>query len=468
MDYVTNVLVAAHDFAPQHVIQLNFHVGGACIVPTLNYCILRSIFSKTTTSHHDSAPSTLFRRHRHSSAAEMSFFKAPTWAKSQSKNDDDEEEQTERDLFSHSKNFMAIQRDRLEQEKRRKERSKQKEREREQNRKEKLAKKESKAAIKRESPGADSSAEPVKKRRITSEESVKLLKSVGVRPINIDSDDEDEQIRYDVAEILPTRRSPRTRHTRDALGHERARSNLSNISKTGGGLDTASKAEIAKVAMEQPAEPEEDEDSDEEIAALQRIAREKHQRRKQLEEAQKALLPSAVGSDANPGLPTTPPPDPVISLFITSEIPNTKPLLVRRKLTQDLGEPRRAWCKKSGFTDEFSDKVFFTWCGRRMYDVTTCQRLGLEVDAAGNIVRADERDEDGAAQVHVIATTQELLDQEKAEQVRQAKLDSAVYEPDEQATADEEEDTARKEVKIIVKAKDADAVPVKVFSVSES
>ena len=398
----------------------------------------------------------------------MSFFKAPSWAKPQLK-DDGDDEQTESDMFSHSKNFMAIQQDRLEQQKRKKERSKQKEAEREQKRKEQLVKKESKAGIKRESPSADSGTEPAKKRRITSEESAKLLRLAGVGPITIDSDDEDEQIQYDEEDAVPVRRSPRTQRTRDALASGKGQSRLGGTAAMGEDSETESEVEITKATTIQPPEPEEDEDSDEEVAALARSARERHRLKKQQEEAQKSSTPGAAGSDgdAYSGLPTPPPPDPVISLLITSDIPNTDTLLVKRKLRQDLGTARRAWCQKWKLSDELSEKVFFTWCGMRMYDVTTCQRLGLEVDDSGNVVRADERDADGAAQVHVIATTQELLDQEKAEKAKQTRLDNAQYEPEEEA-APAEEEAPRKEVKIIVKAKDKPQVLVKVFEVSKS
>lgn len=400
----------------------------------------------------------------------MSFFKAPSWAKPQLK-DDGDDEQTESDMFSHSKNFMAVQQDRLEQEKRKKERSKQKDVEREQKRKEQLVEKESKAGTKRASPGAHLSIEPAKKRRINSEESAKLLRSVGVKPIAIDSDDEDEQIQYDDLEAVPVRRSPRTQCTRDVLADGRSKSNLSGTARAGQDSETEDEVRITKATTIISPEPEEDEDedSDEEVAAIARSARERHRLRKQQEEAQKSSTPGAVGSDGDvySGLPTPPPPDPVITLLITSDIPNTNTLMVKRKLRQDLGTARRAWCHKWGLSDELSEKVFFTWCGMRMYDVTTCQRLGLEVDDHGNVVRADERDDDGAAQVHVVATTQEILDQEKAEKAKQARLESAQYEPEEEA-APTEQDVPRKEVKIIIKAKDAAPVLVKVFSVSKS
>ncbi|KAM3414663.1 hypothetical protein BST61_g9821 [Cercospora zeina] len=401
----------------------------------------------------------------------MSFFNAPAWAKPQTRPDSDDEDD-ERDLFSHSKNFMAIQRDRLEQEKVKKERAKRKEEEKAQRRKDKAAKADSKSGIKRESLlERGSKGEPVKKRRINSEESAKLLASVGIKPVTIDSDTEDEKIAYEAEESLPVRRSPRNKRIKDALKERRGRSALGSSSRAGQDSETESEVEIAKATSKAApvAEEEEEEDSDPEIAALQRKARKNHRLRKQQEELRSAT-PGAGNPEADDTsrLPTPPPPDPIISLFVTTDIPDAVELLVKRKMSQDLGTVRRAWCGKQGFSEEFSDKVFFTWNGLRMYDFTTCKRLGLEIDSAGNVVRGDQQDDDGAAKVHVVATTQELFDQQKAERARQAKAGSAQYKPEVEAESPaEEEQQQRKEVKLIVRAKDQRPVQVQVFSTTK-
>ncbi|KAF2212912.1 hypothetical protein CERZMDRAFT_106072 [Cercospora zeae-maydis SCOH1-5] len=401
----------------------------------------------------------------------MSFFKVPSWAKTQSKLDSDDEED-ERDLFSHSKNFMAIQRDRLEQERRQKERAKQREEDKAQRRKDKAAKRESKNGIKRESLERDSKGEPIKKRRINSEESARLLASVGIKPVTIDSDSEDEQIAHDTKKSLPVRESPRNQRTKDVSRERRGRSALGSSSKAGEDSETESEVEITKATTKTAvvAEEEEEEDSDPEIAALQRKARENHRLKRQQKELRSAAAGAANSEVDNPsGIPTPPPPDPIISLFISTDIPGAVELLVKRKMSQDLGTVRRAWCGKQGFSEEFSDKVFFTWNGLRMYDFTTCKRLGLEVDSAGNVVRSDQRDDDGAAQVHVVATTQELLDQQKVARARQAKVESAQYEPEVEAESpvEEEQQKKKKEVKLIVRAKDQRPVHVQVFSTTK-
>lgn len=71
--------------------------------------------------------------------------------------------------------------------------------------------------------------------------------------------------------------------------------------------------------------------------------------------------------------------DVVVQILITSEIENTKPLIVHRKASQSLREVRLAWCKRQGITEELQSSVFLTWKGRRLFDVTTCKSLGVNV-----------------------------------------------------------------------------------------
>ncbi|CAL5867746.1 uncharacterized protein PFLUO_LOCUS1965 [Penicillium psychrofluorescens] len=73
-------------------------------------------------------------------------------------------------------------------------------------------------------------------------------------------------------------------------------------------------------------------------------------------------------------------PEPNVQILISSDIINTKPLLVHRKMSQGLREVRLAWCKRQSFTDDMQSSVYLTWKGRRLFDVTTCKSLGLNLD----------------------------------------------------------------------------------------
>ncbi|KAJ9300226.1 hypothetical protein DTO271G3_2343 [Paecilomyces variotii] len=102
--------------------------------------------------------------------------------------------------------------------------------------------------------------------------------------------------------------------------------------------------------------------------------------------------------------------DPIIQILITSNIENTMPLIVRRKMSQRLRDVRLAWCKRQGFDKDMTASVFLTWKGRRLFDVTTCKSLGIgRQNRASSQGLWDVNDELGdkeeTMQIHVEAVT---------------------------------------------------------------
>ncbi|KAE8348106.1 ubiquitin-2 like Rad60 SUMO-like-domain-containing protein [Aspergillus coremiiformis] len=73
------------------------------------------------------------------------------------------------------------------------------------------------------------------------------------------------------------------------------------------------------------------------------------------------------------------PDDVVVQILITSKLENTKPLIVRRKMSQSLRDVRLAWCDSQNVPKATQSSVFLTWMGRRLFDVTTCRSLGIKV-----------------------------------------------------------------------------------------
>ncbi|KAL4985070.1 ubiquitin-2 like Rad60 SUMO-like-domain-containing protein [Aspergillus falconensis] len=69
--------------------------------------------------------------------------------------------------------------------------------------------------------------------------------------------------------------------------------------------------------------------------------------------------------------------DTVVHILITSEIANTKPLVIQRKMSQSLKGVRLAWCARQNLPKELHPNVFLTWKGRRLFDVTTCRSLNI-------------------------------------------------------------------------------------------
>ncbi|KAL0254757.1 hypothetical protein SLS55_009281 [Diplodia seriata] len=156
--------------------------------------------------------------------------------------------------------------------------------------------------------------------------------------------------------------------------------------------------------------------------------------------------PGAVTDGSMPRL--TPAPDPPIQIFINSRIPDTRPLIVTRKLSQRLQEVRQAWCKKQGFDQEMTDSVFFTFKGRRLFDVATCRSLGLVVDAFGRVHMKDSFDwDEDDSKVTIEAVTLEIFnkDAKEAQRLREP-------EPEPEPEPDMEQEPRR--TKIIIRTKD--------------
>ena len=233
------------------------------------------------------------------------------------------------------------------------------------------------------------------------------------------------------------------------------------------GADQGNGVEVEVTAVEDRELPDEDEDflpSDDEFAELARNARGKA-RRKRLQSDILSPIPDSLPSKAqnNPFhrpepvyelSPPPDPPDPVVSIFITSGIPKTEPLIVNRKISQRLKDVRLCWCQRQAFAKEMTDAVFLTWRGQRLFDVTTCKGIGIGVDLNGNIVTKGQKDilGDEETQVHMEAMTREIF--EEREKLKRAG--STMQEKRDEMAEQEEEPVAEKKeptVRIILKAR---------------
>ncbi|KAH0268016.1 hypothetical protein KCU91_g9690, partial [Aureobasidium melanogenum] len=113
--------------------------------------------------------------------------------------------------------------------------------------------------------------------------------------------------------------------------------------------------------------------------------------------------------------------DPTVKLLITSPLPGTGPLIVSRKLSQNLQAVREAWLSKQSLEPTIASRVFFTHKLRRVYDVTTVRSLGIKVDPYGRIMANGpfaNTDDEHAGKIHIVAVTdeawQELKDEKAA------------------------------------------------------
>jgi hypothetical protein len=155
-------------------------------------------------------------------------------------------------------------------------------------------------------------------------------------------------------------------------------------------------------------------------------------------------------------------PDPIVQILVTSRIEGTKPLMIKRKLSQRLKDVKYAWCDKQMLDgrpvpEEIKRMIFLTWRGSKVFDVTTCKALGLMVDASGRL-RVDGEGFDEEGRIHLEAWTEEIFDEFKKQKAAERKR--LVLNPMEEEDEEEqksEEIKGKEEVqrfRIILKSKD--------------
>jgi hypothetical protein len=102
--------------------------------------------------------------------------------------------------------------------------------------------------------------------------------------------------------------------------------------------------------------------------------------------------------------------DPTVKLLITSPLLGTGPLIVSRKLSQNLQVVREAWLSKQPLDPSIASRVFFTYKLRKVYDVTTVRSLGIKVDSYGRIMTTGpfaNTEDEHAEKIHIEAVTDE-------------------------------------------------------------
>nr|POE63357.1 hypothetical protein CFP56_04260 [Quercus suber] len=334
------------------------------------------------------------RPHGHASTRRhpfMALFKRPAWAKTHSSEEGPEAEDS---FFKHSsRSYQEIV---AEEHRKRKEKAEKQ-----------------KAILERKTSGDEQKENKErprspKRRRITLEEGADLLKSVGLGPVEISDDDGAEVLGS--SSKLPVRRSPRINKTVEKVG------------VVGNADDEDDDIFRSKPPAREPELEEEDEDSDEDIAKLKRRAREL--RRVRDEQRRNTPTPDVGARPGEPGPATTSIPpllDPPIKLLISSRLPNTQPLIVFRKLSQRLKEIRDVWCMKQGLSETQTQDVFLIHNMKRIYDVTTCKSLGLDVDRDGIVTMRGAEGMDELDKVHLEAVTEELFTQMKEHKTREER-----------------------------------------------
>jgi len=159
-------------------------------------------------------------------------------------------------------------------------------------------------------------------------------------------------------------------------------------------------------------------------------------------------------------------PDPVLKIIVSSCIEGTKPVVLKRKLSQRLKDVRIAWCDMQVIQGQpmqqtMKDSIFLTWRRHKLFDVSTCGTLGLKFSPDGKPVL--EGDGFNGGQIHLEAWTDEDFQNHKRqleEERRRAVADPLAEEDEREATPQVQEE-ARK-IRIILTAREYDKYNVKV------
>lgn len=229
-------------------------------------------------------------------------------------------------------------------------------------------------------------------------------------------------------------------------------------------LEDSDDPEVVAVTAQEPVPVEgEDEDSelDEEFRELARKAREKDRLNRLRVESRSnsQQISSQVDGSRTSGPSHTPPrapsPDPVLQIFITSPIENTRALIVQRKLSQALREVRFAYCEKQQFSPEFAKRTFFVHRGIRVFDNTTCKGLGIHVEPDGSL--SDRMGGISTIEGHRIdveLVTPEIFEAQQKQRTRLLSPD--IEENDEQVEEQGPEKDAEPNIRLNLKSKGFD------------
>jgi hypothetical protein len=210
-------------------------------------------------------------------------------------------------------------------------------------------------------------------------------------------------------------------------------------------------------AKRKQAEEDDTQKDDEEEAFPELAAKARERARQQEEERKQSLARSRIDGDDLSAVSASPAytgPNPTLDILVYSDIEGTTALMVKRKWNQNFRDIRKAWLdRQPALTDKVKSEIYFTWRNKKVFDVATCQNLGIKLDEYGNALIPNEQGpyKDTNDRIVLVATTdaQVKLEKEKeeAERRRKEKEEEEEDSPPVQAKNDGQ-------TKIILKAKE--------------
>lgn len=148
-------------------------------------------------------------------------------------------------------------------------------------------------------------------------------------------------------------------------------------------------------------------------------------------------------------------PSPRVQIFVHSQIPNTAPLILHFTLDQQLRRVREAWCDKQGFDASFKRSVYLQWQKFKIFDLTTCKSLGIDVDASGDAVFKVAGRTETCEMVVLEAWTPELYKEHLAERTSASMMKrtlSPSLDPVEKPKKKKKNKKSADQIKLVLKA----------------
>jgi hypothetical protein len=231
---------------------------------------------------------------------------------------------------------------------------------------------------------------------------------------------------------------------------------------------------ILKELKAESTAPAEVHNSEDHYAEFVARAREKAMQKKlQIQNALAAARTRSTASPASDGgllrspeltrgpKPPSPAQDPVVQILVDSAMEGTKPLILKRLLSQRLKDVRIAWCDHQStdgkpMDEALKSQIFLTWRGKKVFDVTSCQSMGLKLNAAGKIVMpGDGSDTNG--RIYLQAWTDDAFEaykKQKAEERKRNERHLMTAEERENEVEEVQPVTQVEKYKIVLKSKD--------------
>ncbi|KAK0620944.1 hypothetical protein B0T14DRAFT_239715 [Immersiella caudata] len=161
-----------------------------------------------------------------------------------------------------------------------------------------------------------------------------------------------------------------------------------------------------------------------------------------------------------------------VKITVTSPLENARPIIVMRKMGQELGLILDTWVSTQIYkydveiAPDIVPSLFLTWKGKKVYKYTTPISLGVQLDANRKLICGDN---DGYIQdaLHLEVWTEEayaehLKQKEHERNLRLGLLDATDDAVDEERSPTQESEK-KKGIKVILKAKELEPVKLKIY-----